>query len=169
MTHPQLDIETPTTKTAWVEGEYRYSLGRTWDPTLPRVCWILLNPSVADADQDDPTLRRCIAFSRREGFGSLVLVNLFARRCTRPVHLNDPGDPVGPENTTAITQAVSDSLRVIVGWGAHRLARRRGYALSVRAAHYGHEDLWCLGLTSSGAPRHPLYVRGDAKLVRWTS
>ena len=146
-------------------GEYRYCLTRRWAPG-PVVCWVMLNPSTADAMQDDPTIRRCIAFSKRDGFGALSVVNLYARRCTQPVHLKDPGDPVGPMNDVSIRRSFGVALKVVAAWGAHpgtdaRVDAVRGLASSSGLA------LFCLGTTKSGAPRHPLYVKGDAELVRW--
>lgn len=125
----------------------------------------MLNPSTADASVDDPTIRRCIKFSNREGAGSLVVVNLFARRCTRPVHLLDPGDPVGPDNDQVILGAVEASHRVVFAWGA-------SVPLPLYKRIEAVQDLldgvalapMCLGRTASGAPRHPLYVKGGKEL-----
>lgn len=80
-------------------GTFRYDLGRVWDPGNPRrVLWVMLNPSTADADVDDPAIRRCVAFSKREGAGGLTVTNLFAFRASNPAALVDASDPVGPEN-----------------------------------------------------------------------
>lgn len=68
-------------------GKYRYSLVREWNPDLPRALFVMLNGSTADATQDDPTLRRCIGFSRAWGYGSLEVVNLFGYRTTFPQEL----------------------------------------------------------------------------------
>lgn len=148
-----------------VDGEYRYTLLRRWREG-PQVCWVMLNPSTADAFEDDPTIRRCISFSKREGFGGLVVVNLFARRCTRPVHLKDPGDPVGPRNDKSTWQAIAASHDVYAAWGACPLAVQRAGTVKAYAEACG-LDVWCLGTTKAGAPKHPLYVKGDAELVRW--
>jgi hypothetical protein len=101
-------------------GEYRYELRRTWGADdEPLVCWVMLNPSTADADQDDPTIRRCISFSNRWGFGRLVVVNLFARRATDPKELLHGGDPVGSANDASTLAAALEADRVIAAWGAH--------------------------------------------------
>lgn len=145
--------------------EYRFRLTRYWEGG-PSVCWIMLNPSTADAEVDDPTIRRCIGFSRQWGYGGLVVVNLFARRCTRPVHLKDPGDPVGPDNDAYIEQAATHSSLVVAAWGAHPLAKERGCVVANNLDDVG-VTLHCLGHTASGAPRHPLYVKGDTEPVGW--
>jgi hypothetical protein len=147
---------------AWIEGEYRYRLDRWWGPG-PRMCFIMLNPSTADADQNDPTIRRCIAFAKRDGFDGITVVNLFARRCTRPEDLEDPGDPTGPANLHVIRTAVESASVAVAAWGAHPIAVPQAAALRVLLVW----QMFCLGKTKSGAPRHPLYVKGDAELVRW--
>jgi hypothetical protein len=149
-------------------GRYRYELTRRWSDG-PLALWIMLNPSTADAEQDDPTIRRCIGFSRREGCGGLVVVNLFAYRATRPDRLLTVADPIGwPENTFTIRrwiEADEVGLRV-AGWGAWWHAQRvRPARLHVEGwAREAGRELGCLGRTVDGSPRHPLYVKGDTPI-----
>ncbi len=82
-------------------ARYRYRLDRAWerdDHGLGTVTWVMLNPSTADADVDDPTIRRCIGFSKAWGYNALTVVNLFAWRATSPRDLCAVEDPVGPDN-----------------------------------------------------------------------
>lgn len=155
---------------------YRYLLSRrltTPRPPVEDVCvFVMLNPSTADAFQLDPTVRRCVGFARREGCDALYALNLFARRATRPVHLLDPGDPVGPDNDQALAWAMDDlnPTLVVAAWGTGGPAAK---LTAARAAHVGRMltidgPIHCLGTTLSGAPRHPLYVKGDAKLEEWS-
>lgn len=146
---------------------YRYTLDRIWDASLPTALFIMLNPSTADASVDDPTIRRCIGFAKRMGCGSLTVVNLFALRSTDPDALAKHPDPVGPDNDMHIALALGKRLGcVIAAWGAHPSARTRAPAVAgLLAAHGWQVD--CLGTTNAGAPRHPLYVRGDAPLIPW--
>lgn len=76
-------------------GLYRYTLTRTWDATKPRACWIGLNPSTADASEDDPTIRRMCGFADAWKCGGIIVVNLFALRATDPKELRRVKDPVG--------------------------------------------------------------------------
>lgn len=150
------------------DGVYRYSLTRRWGDG-PSAVFIMLNPSTADATQDDPTIRRCIGFAKREGCASLTVVNLFAYRATDPRALLDAEDPQGPDNSRHITRALLNADLRIAAWGAfqwtHRERLRRPYVEDWA----GGKPLLCLGTTSAGAPRHPLYVKGDQPLVEWSS
>jgi hypothetical protein len=143
------------------DGRYRLSLVRAWDEG-PRVAWIMLNPSTAGADQDDPTLRRCIDFARRWGCGSLEVVNLFALVTPLPGALRTASAPIGPDNDAAIAAAIARADLVVAAWGAaHR--GLLGRADDVRARLPARA--MCLGFTKSGDPRHPLYLARDTPLV----
>jgi hypothetical protein len=119
----------------------------------------MLNPSTADAARDDPTVRRCIGFARSWGYGGLEVVNLFAYRATDPRALRRAADPVGPANRRHIAAAIANARLVIAAWGADATA---GDA-AARLRALSRRELRCLGLTRSGAPRHPLYVRATAR------
>lgn len=149
-------------------GRYRYSLTRQWGAG-PRVCWLMLNPSTADAEKDDPTIRKCVGFSKAWGYGSLVVVNLFAWRSTDPRALRAAEDPVGPENDGAIERAAGTSVRVIAAWGAHlRGSGRYARGAHVRAlvARRG-VPVYHLGFTADGDPRHPLMLPYRTAPVLW--
>ncbi len=147
---------------------YRYTLSRTWDSAAPAACWILLNPSTADERQLDPTLRRCVGFSRRWGFGTMLIVNLFAFRSPYPRKVYAAGDPVGPDNDVHIRRQIRKAKRVIVGWGVHgRLGDRDQQVLKLLTKW--NVEAWCLGKTKDSHPKHPLYVASATKLVRFGS
>ena len=143
-------------------GTYRYTLVRQWDQTKPLLPFLMLNPSTADAKQDDPTIRRCIGFADREGCGGIVVVNLYAFRSTDPKRLVDVVDPVGPFNMTAIHDvaavASEAGVPIVCAWGANDFARSGG--VTMYYAILAGAKLVCLGKTKSGHPRHPLYVKG---------
>lgn len=151
---------------------YRYRLWR--DLGGRRVCgFVLYNPSSADERADDPTLRRCLGFARREGCGRAEIVNVFGLVSTKPKGLLDEHDPVGPDNDRHIAGLVRDVCAtdgvLIVGWGAMPIPAAR--LEQVRALLRDARPM-CLGTTgklSGYAPRHPLYVRGDAALVPWAT
>ena len=142
-------------------GLYRYRLERRWADG-PKALFIMLNPSTADAEKDDPTIRRCISFAKREGCGGLIVVNLFAFRATEPDALLLADDPIGPDNPGALAAAVADcDGPLIAAWGAWPGARAAGEAVVRKLGPRAR----CLGLTKAGSPRHPLYVAGDAPLI----
>ena len=146
-----------------VSGRYRYSLWRAWSAYNPRIVFILLNPSTADEQRNDPTIRRCIGFARAWKFGSVEVVNLFAYRATDAKELLKIVNPIGEENNCYLVQAVERCSTVVVGWGIRgTLLGRDSQVLSLLA---GRKDIFCLGITKDGQPRHPLYVKGDTILV----
>ena len=169
MTQQSLPLLTAPTAAAELSpcGTYRYTLRRRWVEGR-RALWVMLNPSTADARADDPTIRRCIAFSRREGCGELAVLNLFALRATDPAELLVHPDPTVPHNDHWFEllgrEAWDEGDLIIVAWGAHRAV---GSDSGVWVARRLGRPLWCLGTTKDGAPRHPLYVRRDQPLVEW--
>jgi hypothetical protein len=144
-------------------GRYRYALWRTWSNDYPRIAFIMLNPSTADEQRDDPTIRRCIGFARAWQFGSVEVVNLFAYRATDAKELLKVDDPVGEENNRFLIQAVERCSTVVVGWGTGGTLLGRDRQVMELLA--GRQDVHCLGVTKDGQPRHPLYVKGDTGLV----
>ena len=159
---PEADLETGATISAC--GLYRYRLWRTWNASLPPLAWLMLNPSTADAVDDDNTIRKCIGFAKRWGHGGIVCVNLFAFRATYPKDMRAALDPVGPENDAAILTAARESAMLIAAWGNHGGYRRRD-AVVMRMLMDAGIPSHCLRLTTSGAPWHPLLVPYAAQPV----
>jgi len=125
---------------------------------------VMLNPSTADAERNDPTIRRCIAFAARERFGGVEIFNLFAFRATAPAVLKAASDPVGPDNDHHLRDLFARHRTILAAWGAHGAHRGRAEAILRLAAGLG-VTLTCLGRTAQGQPRHPLYVKGDSALL----
>ena len=145
-------------------GRYRYFLSREWASDHGRACFIMLNPSTADADNDDPTIRSCLRIARHLGVGSLYVVNLFAFRATDQKKLILARDPIGVENDGQILMAAQGCDYVVAAWGRERLRiKPRAEAVKKMVAKAG-VTLWCLGLNKDGSPRHPLYVPGETAL-----
>ena len=144
-------------------GKYRYSLWRSWSVYHPRILFVLLNPSTADERKNDPTIRGCIGFARAWKFGSVEVVNLFAYRATNYRDLFNISDPVGAENNRFILQAVERCSTVVLGWGIRgTILNRDRQVMSLLA---GRNDLYCLGITRDGQPRHPLYVKRNTCFI----
>ena len=87
-------------------GGYRWWLQRTWQPERPTLVFVGLNPSCADGQRDDPTLRRLVAYGRRWGFGRLEVINLFGAVATTPAALKRMADPVGTDNEAWIRRCL---------------------------------------------------------------
>jgi hypothetical protein len=146
---------------------YRYYLWRVFDPKLPRVCFIGLNPSKADEMNDDPTIRKCLGFAQRWGYGGIDMVNLFALVSTKPEGLLQVKDPIGPGNHQALTFAFEQASLVVPCWG--------DYPVKFRALIRNGKDRTpglpsqvqtkVLGFTQSGAPKHPARIAYDTPLV----
>jgi len=148
-------------------GQYRYMLRRVWDNDLPRCAWIMLNPSTADASVDDPTIRKCIGFAQRWGFGSIVVANLFAFRSTDSGVLRDKIEHVGDENDRWILNATSLATRIVCAWGSHPAARFRGAVVRQRLSESC--KIHALKLSKDGSPWHPLYVPYSTEPLDWTA
>lgn len=171
------------------DGRYRYSLWREWRGTHDPANWrwmgvdgageplgyplsclfIMLNPSTADGEQDDPTIRRCVSFAASWKFERLEVVNLFAHRATSPrelLALGDADDPVGPDNLAAFNAAMVRAGRVVCAWGSNgdHLDQARTALGWIDGAF---DELFALGVTRDGQPRHPLYVRAAAPLIAY--
>lgn len=139
-------------------GRYRYRLRREWLGGEGDVLFIMLNPSTADAERDDPTIRRCVGFARRWGFRRLWVGNLFAWRATHPFDLVRAPDPVEPDNDEHLIGMAANAEVIVAAWGSYRALRGRDK--DVRQIIGGLE---CLGVTKRGHPRHPLYLPYDTR------
>jgi hypothetical protein len=144
---------------------YRYRLSRIWDEAVPTMLVIGLNPSTADATNDDATIRRCRGFAAREGCGGLQVVNLFAYRSTDPAALTRVADPVGPDNDVHIAAAEFAAVAV-AAWGASGRLNGRDRDVTDLIHSLG-VPLRCWGYTKAGHPRHPLYLPGSTPLQRF--
>lgn len=142
---------------------YRYMLARPFGiPDKRDICmFIMLNPSTADADVNDPTVARCIRYAKDWGHAGLLVANLFGLRATDPRELYRVADPFG-ENTGLVLAAARrpDVTRVVCAWGTHGKLHDAGEKMR-RALYEQGTAAQALKLTRDGHPAHPLYLRGD--------
>jgi hypothetical protein len=129
----------------------------------------MLNPSTADAAHDDPTIRRCIGFAKREGFGRLEVVNLYGYMAAKPAGLFACGEPVGDGNYFAIAEALSQADVVVVAWGNHGSLDSGRIEAFIDMIELSGNRAKCFGLTGEGQPKHPLYLRLDTVLVDYSA
>ena len=134
---------------------FRYELWRRWSDA-PACVFVGLNPSTADETNDDPTIRKCVGYAKRWGYGSLCMVNLFAFRATLPKDMLAAADPVGPENDDTLKRLAHDAGIIIAAWGndGGHLGRDKAVMAMLPALH-------ALKQNKDGSPAHPLYLRGD--------
>ena len=138
-------------------NRYRYSLTRIWNPDDRRLLYIMLNPSTATERANDPTIERCERRARMLGYGGFRVCNLFALRETDPSLLRRAQTPEGPDNRAQILVAVDWADDVLCAWGIHGAHRGQGQSV-LKLLLASSKPLLALGVTSSGHPRHPLYV-----------
>ena len=160
-------------------GKYRYRLERELGQIGPTVMFLMVNPSTADATQDDPTIRKCKGFASKLGGGTLLVGNLFAYRATDVTELRKTRDPVGPDNDKHLREMLYSADIVIAAWGSLnklpevlrprwkdvvRLADERVELTGERRCR----SLSCIGVCADKHPKHPLMVGYDTPVTAWT-
>lgn len=187
--HPLATLTKLTTSGVIMDSEqmYRYALLRMIEPSKRgpeadnTMVIVMLNPSTADATLDDPTIRRCMNFAKREGKSFLVVVNLFALRSTDPKKLLYSSFPTGPLNNQVIGNLVialfgrTANFSLVAAWGSGNWDNKEFNmlcAIDSLTVHLrdklGLQWQWkCLGTSKYGQPHHPLYLKSDTKLENW--
>ncbi len=139
---------------------YRYALWRTWDDSKPYVMFVGLNPSTADETTDDPTLTRCVNFSKSWGYGGVCMANLFAFRATQPSDMMASNNPIDSANNEWLQKLAKDAALIVAAWGngGSYLGRSKQVIELLPNMH-------CLKLNKSGEPAHPLYQAAKSQPV----
>jgi hypothetical protein len=141
--------------------KYRYSLIRIWNNELPKIMFIGLNPSTANETHNDPTIRRVINFAKEWDFGGIYMCNLFAVVSTDPKILNTELNPIG-DNDMFLQHYAKDSELILFAWGNFKEAKERAEVIIKLFP-----GAYCLGKNINGTPKHPLYVRGNVKPIKF--
>ncbi|WP_196887689.1 DUF1643 domain-containing protein [Aureivirga sp. CE67] len=136
--------------------KFRYQLWRKWDETKPLVMFLMLNPSTADANADDPTIRRCINYAKDWGFGGLYVGNLYAFRTAYPKELKEAGFQRGEFNTENLLEMKNKCQKVVCAWG-----NGEGVPEYITEIF---EELHYIDLAKDGTPKHPLYLKKDLEM-----
>lgn len=147
------------------DKKYRYKLWRVWDNSKPIVGFIGLNPSLADAEIDDPTIIKLITLSTNWGYGGFYISNLFAYISTDPNELINVADPIGVENDKYLHELTDSCDKTVLIWGNSGTLLKRNLEV---LKFLNHNDTYCVGLTKYGNPIHPLYQKGDSGLIRFS-
>lgn len=149
---------------------YRYTLKRhvgELGSTRGTLLWVMLNPSTADESTDDPTIRKCVSFTRRWSYSSLSVVNLYAMRATKPVDLwaaeLDGIDVIGPENDNTIVTEALKAEGIVAAWGRLPKAAesRKASVLAIlrRVRLELPVQLLMIKPNGDGSPMHPLMAK----------
>lgn len=139
-------------------GKYRYMLGRSVNGTASRktVMFIMLNPSIAGYENDDPTIRKCMRLAEKWGYGYITVLNLFAYIATDPADLKRARDPYGPDNMGHIDEHAAAADMIVCAWGNHGAYGDAGHKMIARLnKKYA---LYAMIITMLGQPGHPLYL-----------
>lgn len=151
------------------DGQYRFRLERTWDDR-PRLVWIMSHPTPAAADEDDRCLRKLQALTRRWEWGGVVVVNLFALRCTDRFALKQHCAPVGVHNDEHILSTATDrtARAVVAAWGNDGRLFDRGDTVKAMLAYFG-VPLWRMAspLTRFGQPQNPMTMPLSVLPLPW--
>jgi hypothetical protein len=153
-------------------GLYRYRLERE-GPGLDGTAVIMVNPSTADAERDDATIRKLKGFGARNKWGRIIVGNLFAYRATDVRELAAADDPVGPENDEHLRRIVYSVPLVIFAWGPTsklpRRLRERWREVDALARRAQQTPMCIGGPAQDGQPRHPLMLPYSADIVPWAA
>jgi hypothetical protein len=141
---------------------YRYCLWRSWSDAA-KIGFVLLNPNRADAELNDPTIRRCLGFAKAWGYGGLEVVNLFAFRAKTPQLLKQAIEPIGEENDRYLITLPERVDTIVFAWGNWGSLWGRDRAIVKLFSEQ--QNLYCFGTTKTGQPCHPLYLKRDEPLV----
>lgn len=140
--------------------KYRYELIRVWDWSLPLVQFIGLNPSKADAKEDDPTIKSVTRISAFNGYGGFIMSNLYAYISTDPAELiKDENVSMNDKYLKRISYECQD---VVYAWGNFKVSDRAAEVMKLIPGGL------CIGKNSNGSPKHPLFQKGKSVLIPFT-
>lgn len=148
------------------DRRHRFQLARTWG-SGGIVLFVMLNPSLADDRRLDPTVRRCMGYAKIWGYGTLLVGNLYSLVSPYPEDLVNHPEPVHPDTDINLVEMARRADRVVVAWGTQPFLSLRAYNVTKLLSR--ERDLYCLGRTKDGWPRHPLYRSYEADLELYRS
>ena len=150
--------------------EYRYTLERVWNASLPTILFVLMNASTATHTVNDPTVAKCTRYAEDWGYGTLLIGNTFAYRATDQKRLLTVTDPVGPDNDKHLSEMARRSSMIVFAYGKPpAILRTRGKEVAKMLSDGGRRPLHILKLCKDGTPSHPLYLSGGLKPIPWNN
>ena len=141
-----------------IDKKERYSLKREWDNSKNKILYIMLNPSLADDKNDDPTIRRLINFTKKFNSGGFLVGNIFTTITPNPKEL-DKSKGMSDKNFEELIKLINKVDQIVYAWGSSieepQLLKK--LVLSPK----------CFGKNVNGTPKHPLYLPKDSKLIAY--
>lgn len=142
------------------DRKFRYCLVRNFEKGNLDIGFIMLNPSTADHNENDPTIRRCIDIAKKLNAKKLYVLNLFAFRSTKPEGLKSTNDPTGPNNDYYLKQSIEKMDKIVVAWGGKGGLNNRSNDVRDLLINYKHK-VFVLKIIKDNEPHHPLYLSKD--------
>jgi hypothetical protein len=129
-----------------------------------------INPSTADAVENDHTIRKDLGFARRRGWSRIIKANKFGLRGKDVSILRDAPDPVGPDCDRYLAEIFSEADLIIPCWGPLRKVsaplRSRWRAVANMMFATG-KPVLCFGTALDGQPLHTLTLAYATPLIPW--
>lgn len=146
------------------DRKYRFSLWRIWDKSKPLVMFIGLNPSTANENENDPTIRSVERISKANGYGGFYMMNCWALVSTDPEKLRDHrwNELICEWNDNMLTITKSKCKDVVFAWGSFDIVIETGRYFELLEMF---PNAMALHINKNGSPKHPLYCKSDTKLI----
>lgn len=142
--------------------KYRYALWRIWDEEKPFIMFVGLNPSTANENKDDATIRRVVSMSNQWGYGGVYMLNCFPFISTNP---NDLKDCNNISKNDCFLETIGELCDTIVfAWGNFDIVVEKSRDIALTQMF---PNAKCLIKNKNGSPRHPLYVPSTVQMVEW--
>lgn len=142
-----IDIEFDETRT------HRFLLNCTWDKSLEKALFIMLNPSWADESVCDDTVNKCIYYAKKKNCGSIEIVNLFSLITPNPERLLTAEVNNHPENDYYLYQTINNSDYIVAAWGEQGVWFNACYKV-FSIIESLNKNLYCIETNRYGLPRH---------------
>ena len=138
-----------------IDKKERYSLKREWDESKNKILYIMLNPSLADDKNDDPTIRRLISFTKKFNYGGFLVGNIFTTITPNPKEI-DRSKGISDKNFEKLLKLINKVDQIVYAWGN-----------SIEEPQLLKELIFspkCFGKNLNGTPKHPLYLPSSSNL-----
>ena len=143
------------------ERTERYFLYRKWDLEKHNLMLIGLNPSTANEETDDPTIRRIISLARSNGYGGIYMTNLFPMITAYPSELKFDVEAVIRNDYWLEIVYFQWCRDICFCWGNFNVLERDRHIEQLYPSGL------CFGKNKNGSPKHPLYLKADTKLIKY--